>query len=198
MLEDHTMRLNPANIDVEKLNDAIECMTTETFVLNRVGPEDVEWFANLLQDPRFFRNAGFKKAPSTKTLNETLFEDVEMVAWTAAGHDMDEPVGVCAWVGFSGVPYLFFEPITPTEVGSDVLQELMEPIVHVFFEFTPGKELFVYVPRPVDDDLHLMLVENGFDPMEYLPGINNEEEMGYLLARATYDAYFNADEEPLP
>ena len=198
MLEDHTMRLNPASIDVEQLNEAIECMTTETFVLNRVGPDDLEWFANLLQDPRFFRNAGFKKAPSVKTLKETLFEEVEMVAWTAAGHDMDEPVGVCAWVGFSGLPYLFFEPITPTEVGSDVLQELMEPIVHVFFEFTPGKELFVYVPKPVDDDLHLMLVENGFDPMEHLPGINNDEEMGYLLARATYDAYFNADEDTLP
>ena len=36
-----------------------------------------------------------------------------------------------------------------------------------------------------------MLVESGFDPMEHLPGINNEKEMGYLLARSTYNAYFN-------
>jgi hypothetical protein len=195
MLEDDTMRLNPTSIDIEQLNESIECMTTETFVLNRVGTDELEWFTDLLKEPRFHLCAGFKKAPSSKRLKEALFEEVEFVAWTASGHGTGEPVGICAWVGFSGMPYLFFEPINPTEIGAEVLQELMEPVVHVFFEFTPGKELLVYVPRPVEDDLHLMLVESGFDPVEHLPGINNEKEMGYLLARSTYNTYFNEDDE---
>jgi len=193
MLEDHIMRLNPANIDIDTLNERIESITTETFVLNRLGADDIEWFANLLKEPRFYRNAGFKKAPSAKELHVVLCEDVDFVAWAASGHGSDEPLGISAWVGFAGMPYLFFEPMTPTEIGPDVLQELMEPVVHVFFEFTPGKELFVYIPRPVEDDVHLMLVENGFDPMEHLPGINNEAEMGYLLSRSTYNAYFAED-----
>jgi len=195
MLESETMRFNPASIDIEKLNDSIECLTTETFVLNRVGPDELEWFTELLQEPRFHLCAGFKKPPSAKRLKEALFDEVEFVAWTASGHDMDEPVGICAWVGCSGMPYILFEPMTPTEIGAEVLQELLEPVVHVFFEFTPGDELFVYVPRPVDDDLHLMLVESGFDPMEHLPGINNEKEMGYLLARSTYNTYFNDEDD---
>ena len=146
MLEDHIMRLNPANIDIDTLNERIESITTETFVLNRLGADDIEWFANLLKEPRFYRNAGFKKAPSAKELHVVLCEDVDFVAWAASGHGSDEPLGISAWVGFAGMPYLFFEPMTPTEIGPDVLQELMEPVVHVFFEFTPGKELFVYWP----------------------------------------------------
>lgn len=190
------MKLNANNVDVEALNDHIASMVTETFVLNRVGEAELDWFAELFQEPRFHRSAAMREAPSKDELKVLLCSESELVAWVASGHDSDEPVGICAWVGCGGLPFVIFEPITPTDIGADVLQELLEPVVHAFFEFTPGLELFVYVAKPVDDELHLMLVENGFDPMEHLPDINNEVEMGYLLARATYMAYFaDTDDE---
>tara|TARA_Y100001968_G_C19076782_1_gene581075 strand:- start:85 stop:666 length:582 start_codon:yes stop_codon:yes gene_type:complete len=189
------MLLTENNVNYEALSQTIAEMSGEEVTLKRVLPSELESLHQAMLAPAFHSTAGFESPPSKETLQQLLFEENMLILWHTFPAGSTQSIGYSGWSYCSGPAFLFFMPTHTPELDLILVSEAMEMITHAFFSFTPLNELFIYVDRPVDDDIHATLVESGFDPWDELPTINNEVEAAYIMKRSTFHAYFGEGED---
>jgi hypothetical protein len=157
--------------------------------LERLHAQDAKELHARLQEEPFFITAGFRKPPELEWVRELLDED-DLFVWRMIPEGGDDPIGFAGIVAFSGPPYVFVY-FFPGHEDTETAHEAMLNLVHAFFRHSDEMELWTYVTKPVDDEIHDLLIEGGFDPWtETLPGIDTNVDAAYVMERHTYDAYW--------
>ncbi len=100
-------------------------------------------------------------------------------------------VGYALYVAFNGPPFVNvyrFDEKIDIELSRDCVLQM----VHYFFRKTQEEGLYFYQPKPVNEEIHELLVEGGFDPFEDNPTLDPDETC-YVLWRHTYVAYYGEE-----
>ncbi len=161
--------------------------------LVRVGPERVKDVHQRFADARFYTAAGRHKQPAIDELKEDLSDGLYLFEVCHEGDD--QAIGYAGIVTYSGPPYVFFE-LFEAKVDVDMAQDAILQLVHAFFRQSEEEELWVYLPRPVNEDVVERLSEGGFDAWDdELPGVDTKKVAPYMLARHTYVAYYGDEVE---
>jgi hypothetical protein len=162
--------------------------------LERLHAHNAKELHSPLQEDPFFRVAGFHKPPTVESIKE-LFEDDDLFVWRVIPDGSDDPIGFAGIVTFSGPPFVFVH-LFPGHEDIETGHEAVLQLVHAFFRNSDEPELWTYVAKPVDDEIHDLLIEGGFDPwLDALPGIDPDVDAAYIMERHTYDAYWGEGSE---
>ncbi|MBI5508391.1 MAG: hypothetical protein HY903_06545 [Deltaproteobacteria bacterium] len=159
--------------------------------LKRLDDKKVGELHKRFQEPRLYFSAGRRQPPQLKELRSDLIDETLWV-WEIFPEGKDKATGYAGVVGYSGQPfvfvYFFDEKVEDLETARDAIIQ----IVHGFFTETEDDALWFYMPQPIDQKKHDMLVEGGFDPYEdeTLPGVDLKKEAAYRIERHTYVAYY--------
>ena len=191
------MFLSHAHTDLEAIRAAISELRGEELALTRINHDEVGAVHQALQNPAFYGTAGFDTPPNEARVRNLFVEREHLIIWQAKRLSDGAHLGHCGWSDFAGPAFVFFVPAPNTVPDLMVIFEALELVGVPYFEMTPAQELFIYVDRPVDDETHEMLVENGFDPWEQLPSIDNEKEAGYSMSRETFTAYYGDQDDDI-
>lgn len=157
--------------------------------LERLHAQDAKELHAKLQEEAFFVTAGFRQPPGLESVRE-LFDDGELFVWRMVEDGGEDLIGYAGIVVFSGPPYVFVHFVAGHE-NVETAHEAMLQLVHTFFRNSEETELWTYIAKPVDDEIHGLLLEGGFDPWtDTLPGIDTDVDAAYVMERHTYDAYW--------
>lgn len=167
---------------------SLEKMAGDLCTMVRVTAAEVVEVHKLFQKASLFGAAGLRKAPKLESLRADLDED-DLLLWHIIPEDEKAAVGYAGYVTYSGPPFIFvyfFNEIFDLDLSRDCFGQM----VHAFFQNTSEESLYTYVPQPVPDNVHDLLLENGFDFVEEgIPGVDPKKEGVFRMERATYKAY---------
>lgn len=163
--------------------------------LKRLNLNDLKEIHGRFQLESMWRTAGLRKPPDEDMIREDLVDE-ELFLWGIHPDDADDSVGYAGIVCYSGPPYVFvqyFEGRPDVDAAADLVMQL----THAYFQNSEEEELWIYVPKPVDDEIHERLIEGGFDPYldDELPGIDLDKDAPYSMQRHTYQAYWGEGSE---
>ena len=164
--------------------------------LVRTDEDDVDELVRIWQDKPAYNAVGFREAPSRERLKGYLYETERLLVWKAISPESGECVALTGWVLFAGNHFTFFQPFDPDTIDPELVHNAVELSAIAFFNLTRLQRLFYYVYRPVNDTIHEMLVENGFDPVTNdVPGVNDDVRAAYVVTRETFDTYYGEGAE---
>ena len=166
-------------MDIETIEGAL---TT----LHRVTPSDE--LLRIFQRPRLCSMMGFEKKPDLEFLDMLIDEDL-LEIWEVIPQGSSKAIAYACYVANEGPPFVCMYTLSEQEeieIAADVLLQL----THTFFRVTEEEALYFYRDKPVEETIHNLLTEGGFDLFEDCPTVDNEKEACYVLWRYTYDAYY--------
>ncbi len=170
------------DFDANSFDAAVSQLTVEAVSLSRVTETSWDDLREALQGNGAWLDAGFEQQPSDEHLAAALWDDGAMLAWRLGGeHGF---IGVSA---IGGPPFVFFLPTG--EVKLEAWREGTWLLCSVFFRFTLGDELWLYLEHPVPELVHAEVVALGFDLWPEVKDIDPEHEVAYMMERATWDSY---------
>lgn len=192
-----TMKLpNITSVGMEDFNTTVAHLEGSVVNLVRTNENDVDELVRIWQDKPAYNAVGFREAPSRERLNGYLFETERLLVWKAISAESGECVALTGWVLFAGNHFAFFQPFEPDAIDPEIVHNAVELSVIAFFNLTELQRLFFYVFRPVDDAVHEMLVDNGFDPITNdVPRVNDDVRAAYVVTRETFDTYYGEGAE---
>jgi hypothetical protein len=188
------MFLSKKNPNRETICTTIAELAGDEVTLTRVSESEFATTHLAMLAPLLYTTAGFKDAPSEDRLRDLLIEREHLILWHTMRRGESVSSGYCGWSYFSGPAFLFFMPADDAPLDLIVISEALEMVGVAYFKFTEGQQLFMYIDKPIEEDIHETLVECGFDPIDELPTIDNETEGAYVLKRATFEAYYGGGE----
>ena len=188
------MFLSKENPNHASIRATIAELSGEEVALQRIDGAEFGALHQALQTPLLYESAGFDSAPSEERLRNIFIEKEHLILWRMVRKEDGYQCGYCGWSDFAGPAYVFFVPADENPMDLVMVSEALELIGVTYFQMTPAEDLFIYVDRPIEEEIHETLVESGFDPWEELPSIDNEKEAGYSMTRDTFEAYYgNSD-----
>jgi len=124
--------------------------------------------------------------PELKWLKHLMVEEESLRAWEIWRSGKAD--GYAFFVNYDGPPYIALWADHPVE--THVAKDCFELLLPIFFRNTEEHYLLCFLPKPVHEEIHSVLIDGGFDEWDDNPTIDNDKVACYMLERHTFEAYY--------
>lgn len=169
--------------------------------LRPVSEETIARAHTRFQDPVFWNALQWTGAPPLDRFRHRVLKTKHVRLWEIVPEGLRTAVGYVGYRAQAGVPFLFLVFFDTFDAA--VAQEALSPAIHHYFTVTWAKytdyqrdfPLAIYLDRGIANELHQFLVENGFDPLQFVSDLDNDKMIGYELRPQTYEAYYGGGDD---